>query len=114
MNTCYALAVLVRIHLCWYAVPSTWAESCEPDHNAVQRRLHESQLQSVLDPVQDSALLLHRETADPRVVIFAISLLKVHDLFKRTCHDHHWFEALTDKLCDVFVQEAEQLSRRCT
>ena len=54
------------------------AKSCEPHFGWMQAERHNRRLEVVLDPVHDSALLLHRENPRNReAAVFAHRLLRV-------------------------------------
>jgi hypothetical protein len=91
------------------------AKSCEHAYNGLQRTLHEERLRVMTDPIQDTALLLFRESpTDIDAVQFAHRLLRTHDNFTNACYDHHWLDSLSHKLCASFSRWREWIRTKCT
>lgn len=90
------------------------AATCELPHmNPMQHQYHERHIRHILDPVADSAILLARQASNTSVLAFAARLLRVHDQFESTCHDHHWEESLTHKLCASFIRHNQSIGAHC-
>jgi hypothetical protein len=91
------------------------AKSCEHAYNTLQRTIHDDRLTAMTDPIQDTALLLYKESpGDTDAIHFAHRLLRTHDNFTSTCYDHHWLDSLAHKLCAAFLRWREWLSQKCS
>ena len=89
--------------------------SCEANYNDFLHSRHSHRLMQFLGPIQDTALLLHRENPnDVDLAKFAHRLVRVYDNFTSTCFDHHWLHALNHKLCASFVRWEEWIHQQCT
>lgn len=97
---------------------SVTAPHCaENGMNQMQTQYHLRKLQRYLEPISDTAVLLVRQGAqgggNQSMLHFAARLMRVHDAFEATCHDHHWEEALTHKLCASFIRWQPALETQC-
>lgn len=93
-------------------------DSCDWGHlNLVQQEYHKRHLKQILDPVTDTAVLLARQGAsgggNSSMLGFAARLMRVHDQLEESCHDHHWEEALSHKICASYIRWEPQLRLEC-
>lgn len=110
MKRCLPLCVL-------FVGSALSSPACNIGDHPVQQEYHERSLQRILAPVTDTAILLARQGAssgsNASMLALAARLMRVHDRFQASCHDHHWEESLTHKLCASFIRWESTLLATC-
>lgn len=110
------------LHVLLWVIPvSAATTACDGEEvhamNFAQRQLHSQELKQILNPVKDSAVLLVRHGVkggtNESMLALASRLMRVHGQFQKSCHDHHWEEALTHKLCASFIRWQRTLEAEC-
>ena len=123
---CGRMVVPCVVTLIWWAadcfVPAMAklqsAQECDWTHmNPIQQEYHQRHLKQMLDPVRDSAILLARQGAsgggNSSILQFASRLMRVHDALESSCHDHHWEEVLSHKICASYIRWQSTLEAEC-
>lgn len=91
---------------------------CNHAHmHPVQLEEHLAEVATILNPIRNCAIMLARLPVRSehlqRQHSLSQKLLRVYQRFHQSCHEHHWEEALTHKLCASFVRHETHVKTLC-